>query len=246
MAVRGRRGQLCLQFRTRGGARRGAGRPPNGERAGVTHARRPHLARHHAAIVTMKVLTGLPSLRRTPLFLEIRKALAAGKDRFGFRLVHFSIQGDHVHLIAEAEDRHSLSRGMQGLSVRFARAVNRHLDRKGRVLRDRFHERVLKTPRAAQFALRYVLLNARKHNPAAIPCGFVDERSSAPWFAGFARPGSLAFGASAARQQWARTGVSPSPVVTARTWLLRVGYRRAGPFDIDESPSGRVTASLPL
>lgn len=191
----------------------------------------------------MKVQRGLPSLRRPPLFATIRRALDAGKERFGFRLIHFSVQSDHVHLIAEAEDRHSLSRGMQGLSVRFARAVNRQLERKGRLLRDRFHERVLKTPRAALLALRYVLLNARKHAPGALPCGFVDGRSSAPWFDGFARPNALAFGASAARQQWYRSvssasPVSPAPpVACARTWLLRVGYRRAGAFDIDEWPS---------
>lgn len=185
----------------------------------------------------MKVQPGLPSLRHTAVFAVVRRALAAGKERFGFRLIHFSVQRDHVHLIAEAEDRHSLSRGMQGLSVRFARAVNRQLERKGRVLRDRFHERVLRTPRAAQFALRYVLLNARKHEPGAVPCGFIDERSSAPWFDGFSRPDALAFGASAARQQWSRTGSPAPPVATAHTWLLRVGYQRAGAFDIDESLS---------
>jgi REP element-mobilizing transposase RayT len=48
-------------------------------------------------------------------------------------VVHFSVQRDHLHLIVEASDRRALSRGMQGLSIRVARAANGELGRKGRV-----------------------------------------------------------------------------------------------------------------
>ena len=36
----------------------------------------------------------------------------AGADRFGFRLVHVSVQSNHLHIVAEARDRRSLSRGL--------------------------------------------------------------------------------------------------------------------------------------
>ena len=149
-----RGGQLELGFRARGGARKGAGRRPKGNVAGVSHLRRPVLSPRHPLHVTLRVVAGLPSLRRWGLFTEVRSALARAQERFGFRLVHFSVQSNHLHLIAEAADRCALSRGLQGLTVRVARAVNRRLQRTGRLFADRYHARALKTPRAAHFALR--------------------------------------------------------------------------------------------
>lgn len=235
-----RAGQLSLEFTTWGGARAGAGRPPKGTSAGVSHLRRPQLSRHHPLHVTLRLVTGVPSLRTQALFVSVRGALAEGRERFGFRLVHFSVQSDHVHLIAEAADRRGLSRGVQGLSVRVARAVNGQLERKGRVFADRYHARALTTPRAVRYALRYMLLNARKHQqrPAggALPFGFIDSRSSAAWFQGFRRAGELVFGLTAARAEWREASELGAPVVMPKSWLLRVGYRRPGGFDVDEVP----------
>src|SRR6185436_15574554 len=236
--------QLGFAFRTWGGARKGAGRPPTGERAGVSHLRRPTQSRHHPLHVTLRVQRGVRSLRDQALFRTVRQALADGKSQFGFSLVQFSVQRDHIHLIAEANDERALSRGIQGLSIRIARAVNRQLDRKGRLFADRYHARALTTPRAVKFALRYVLLNARKHTPAprsagldGIAPGFVDSCSSAPWFHAFARPETLAFGAREARDDWQRAnGSAEPPVEPARTWLMRSCLQRHGPFDSDETP----------
>jgi REP element-mobilizing transposase RayT len=88
----------------------------------------------------------LPSLREESLFLAICRALSR-TVRSWFRVVQFSVQVDHVHLIVEADDRLSLSRGMTGLSVRVARAFNRVIGRRGFVWSERFHSRALKTPR---------------------------------------------------------------------------------------------------
>jgi REP element-mobilizing transposase RayT len=236
--------QLAFRFRTWGGARKGAGRPPKGGTPGVSHLRRPALSRHHPVHVTLRIVAGVPSLRGA-IFDKVRKALAEGQERFGFRLVHFSVQSNHLHLIAEAADRRALSRGMQGISIRVARAVNGALSRAGRVFADRYHARALSTPRAAYFALRYVLLNARKHQRSArarraateaeLPTGFVDSCSSAPWFDGFSRPAELAFGAASARRRWRACSEREAPVVPARTWLLRRGVRRYA-FDLDDTP----------
>lgn len=182
------------------------------------------------------------------LFPAVRQALAAAKHQFGFSLVHFSVQDDHLHLIAEARDRRALARGIQGLSIRVARAVNRRLERKGRLFADRYHARALKTPREVRFALRYVLLNVRKHAARApfgsalpataargaaagerVPKGFVDPRSSAAWFDGFGRPRGLAFGAQAVRSEWLRSsGATDPPVSEASGWLLRTGATTSG------------------
>src|SRR5207247_1292169 len=84
-------------------------------------------------------------------------------DEHGLRIVHFAIQSNHVHLLVEARDARSLSRGMQGLLVRIARNSNRAWKRKGSVFADRYHSRALRTPREVRNALVYVLQNSRKH-----------------------------------------------------------------------------------
>jgi REP element-mobilizing transposase RayT len=87
----------------------------------------------------------------------------AGGERFGFRLVHYAIMRDHIHLIVEAVDREALSKGMKGLGVRIARCVNRVMGRSGRVIGDRYHEHVLKTPAEVKRARTYLMTNAFKH-----------------------------------------------------------------------------------
>ena len=131
---------------------------------------------HHPVHVTLRIVAGVPSLRDWARFSELRAALARGQERFGFRLVHYSVQSDYVHLSAEARDRRALSRGMQGLSVRLARAVNRTLGRRGRVFADRYHARALKTPRATHFALR--------SSPA-------EQLEKGPGCAGWSKPPSI-------------------------------------------------------
>ena len=128
--------QLSL-FRQQGGARKGAGRPKAG--GGVLHRARPKLSRHHPAHVTLRVAQGLESLRNQGVCSPIRSALRAARERFGFRLVQFSVQSNHIHLLVEAEDRTALTRGMQGLAIRISLAVNGVLARRGRVFAERYH-----------------------------------------------------------------------------------------------------------
>lgn len=226
--------QLELAFRTHGGARPGAGRPPRGAEAGVSHLRRPSVSPRHPVHVTLRVRQGIESLRGFTMFRAIRGSLAGARERFGFRLVHFSVQSNHLHLLAEVQDRRALARGMQGLTIRVAKAVNWRLGRHGKIFGDRYHARALRTPREVRSGLRYVLCNARKHlkRGAGVPApGFVDSRSSGMWFDGWSRPGALVFVGDRAPPN------ESSPVVAARTWLLRTGWRRDGPLDVDDEPA---------
>jgi putative transposase len=146
-----------------GGRRKGAGRKPKGERAGVAHTARPLLARRFPVHVTLRVLPHVWNLRSRRVFRVLRRALAEGGERFGIRICEFSIQGNHVHLMAEAHDARSLSLGMQGLGVRMARGLNRIMNRRGKVLADRFHARILRSPTEVRRALLYVRDNRAVH-----------------------------------------------------------------------------------
>jgi putative transposase len=225
--------QLELRFRGRGwgGKRKGAGRKPkNGVAAGVKHEPRAPLAARYPAHVTMKLRAGLPKLRRKAEHAALRGAFAKGKDRFGFRLVHYVVLNDHMHFVVEAASRESLRRGAQGLAVRIARALNKLWARKGKVFADRYHDRVLKTPREVRNVLAYVMGNARKHAAEGRHVSAphpIDEYSSAVWFDGF-------------RERFTVRGldVTIRPIADARTWLLNVGWRRHGLlplFGIDDT-----------
>src|SRR6266850_2167910 len=53
--------------------------------------------------------------------------------------------------------------GMKGPGVRIARFMNRIMKRSGRVLVDRYHEHILKTPTEVRNARHYLLNNVEKH-----------------------------------------------------------------------------------
>jgi putative transposase len=170
--------------------------------------------------VTLRARREVPSLRADAVYDELERAVGRAHKTF-FRVLEFSVQADHVHLIVEANDELALTRGTQGLAIRCARAVNRAVHRCGRVWGHRYHAHDLRTPREVRAAFVYVLLNHRKHLGAGPG---IDPRSSGRWFRGWA----------------GRTPISdhPSPVAAPRTWLAIVGWRRAGGLiDWGESPA---------
>ena len=57
------------------------------------------------AHVTLRLRPGLTSLRTLGVVREIEHTFARGCERSTFRLVHYSLQGNHAHLIVEASDR---------------------------------------------------------------------------------------------------------------------------------------------
>lgn len=94
----------------------------------------------------------------------LERAFRAGKAMDGFRVIEFSVLGEHMHLIVEARDRVRLARGVQGLAIRIAKALNRFWRRRiGRVFAERYFARGLVKNMEIWRALRYVLRNARKH-----------------------------------------------------------------------------------
>jgi REP element-mobilizing transposase RayT len=152
--------QLEFPARGRGGRRRGAGRP-KGHR--VSHLTRVRFPERFPLHVTLKIRADVGSLRTDKRFRRIQRAFRYGCDRFGMRMVEFSVQGNHIHLIVEAEDQKALARGMQGLAIRLAKGINRLSNRKGQIFSDRYHARVLRTPTEVRNAVEYVRHNQKKH-----------------------------------------------------------------------------------
>ncbi len=228
--------QLDLHLPTWGGRRTGAGRKPTGTRPGISHAPRPRLAARYPVHVTLRVRPRVYQRRSRRCFRVLRAAFLAARERHGVRLCHYSVQGNHLHLVAEARDAASLGRAMKGLGVRIARGLNGLMGTRGPVLADRYHARILRTPREVRGVLAYVLGNHRHHasqwtpGPAdlAPPTrgrhrrgAALDPYSSARSFDGWRLPLS---GAPAE----GRAGPLQAPVARPHTWLLSIGWRRHG------------------
>ena len=183
-----------LSFPTRGGRRDGAGRP-RGNRA--SHASRPRFSRATPVHVTLRMRHHVWNLRSRRSFRRIRSCFEKARGRFGARLVEFSVQGNHLHLILEADDHQALSRALQGLCIRIARALNKMMGRAGKVFGDHYHARLLRSPAALAGAIAYVLGNAAHH-----------------------------FGVRGADPYASRAPDAQASLAAPRSWLLREGWRR--------------------
>jgi hypothetical protein len=227
--------QRSFRFRTWGGARAGAGRPPKGARAGVSHAKRPRLLREHPVHVTVRVVPAVGKLRRRIAYRCVNDALLRCAIRRDVRVVHVSIQNTHLHLLVEADDATALARGMQAFEISAARRLNRATGRRGKVFADRYHARAITTPRAARHALAYVLNNWRKHREDAGRGWKIDPFSSGVTFDGWRGLTHVA-GFRLPR------GYLALPVAFPTGWLLTRGWRRHGLVDVRERP-GPLAAS---
>jgi REP element-mobilizing transposase RayT len=208
--------------------RRGRGRPRG--RKTISHDTRPEFPSRYPQHVTWRLVDGVSSLRRGYLIETIREMIwRAQKD--SFRIVEFSIQGNHTHFVTEAANKRALARGLQGLARRLAPRLNAKLRRTGKLFATRYHSRILKNPREVKLALRYVLLNARRHaaeNGDKLDRCWVDPYSSGAWFTGWA--GKFYGEARALAQQ-------RKPTADAQTWLLAVGWKEHwGPIPVDDVP----------
>ena len=225
--------------RTHGGARPGAGRKP-GLRRPVPHRERPVHRTAHPLHITLRAREHVWNLRSKRGLRVLRQAFAGGSERFGFRLVHYSVQGNHLHLIAEASDRVALGRAMKGLGVRIARRLNRLMATRGAVFRERFHARALRSPLEVKRALLYVLSNFRKHQGQVrkrLPDDWLDPFSSARHFDGWRRTPDLRAVLAATRDPCADL---PPGVHAPHLSLLRKDWRRHGLLDPRAAPGPKL------
>jgi putative transposase len=219
-----------LKFANRwGGARKGAGRKPAKLRRDQ-HRPRLRFNRRTPMHVTLRLADAGRDLRIEPVHVAVRGVLHAMRGaRADFRVVQYSLQHNHVHLIAEADSAPAWKSGIRSLCIRLAKGINIALRRRGRVFSDRYHRRDLATPFEVRRAFAYVLLNRRRHldqwgrDPGP---DVIDYYSSGSTFAGWSGP---------VIEDPAEPVVAP-----AKTWLATKGWMRRGRIDPAEIPGSVV------
>jgi len=159
----------------------------------------------------------LPSLRNPATVAMLFNYLLRRCEREGFRIVEFSVQGNHIHMLCEADSKEALSRAMNGILCGMARQLNKHWGRRGKVFADRYHAEMVTTPTQCRRALIYVLANIFKHGGRA-EGSKIDTFSTAPWFP------------FDDQQHEHPLKKRRKPAAEPKTWLLRTGWRKAGPI----------------
>jgi REP element-mobilizing transposase RayT len=217
--------QLSFEDRrrlTRAGKEKKRPGPKAGSFPNVRHRARAVHKYWNPLHVTMRAVRGLPSFRAQTLFVAFERAVRL-TQRDDFRVVEFSVQDDHLHLIVEADDNDALARGMKSFSVRANRLFNAAVGRgRGRVWGDRYHRRDLKSARQVRNALVYCLSNYKKHQGVTSGAPRIDPCSSARWFEGW----------TAIRTH----DDGPRPTARARTVLLRTAWQKHGFIHPGERP----------
>ena len=170
----------------------------------------------------MRASHGLPSFRQQVIYHAFVVAFRTTR-RVDFRIVEFSVQTNHLHLVVEADNNEALARGMKSFAVRANRLFNTASGRRrGKVWADRYHRTVLSTPRQVRNALVYCLNNGRKHGVVSPSKLVIDACSSAAWFQGWKIPRTVREG--------------PRPTELPRTALLGWLWERHGRIDPGETP----------
>jgi REP element-mobilizing transposase RayT len=214
--------------------RKKRGRPRG--RKTVAHERRARFAARFPQHVTLRIREGVGRVRRGATLAVLKKAIRLGGRRPDLRIVHFNLLSNHLHLIVEAPSAEGLARGMRGFAVRLARGFNRVLGRKGKLFKERYHARSLRTPREVRHAMAYVLLNVRHHaaeSRVRLDAHWLDPYSSAAWFDGWRQP-------IRPDEPWLKELLAePPPTVEPSRWLLTTGWRRWGLLAFDEVPGRR-------
>ena len=264
--ARKRHVQQQLRFPDKNGQNRGRrkgekwkgrrpGRKPKGLRAGSPHTVRPTLKPRFPVHVVLRTHGDVGNLRKRHVYKALREATICVAKRElnykvdgAFRIVHVSIQSNHVHLLVEADHKMALSRGMQSFQISAAKHINREysvrarlaIRRRGSVFPDRFHQEIITTPTQARNSLSYVLNNWRKHGEDRTELARdwkVDPFSTGLLFMGWKeREDAMVL------WKW-RDTYDPLAVYLPKTWLLREGWMLRGGISYSEVPSTRPVAA---
>ena len=230
----------------RGGPRKGAGRPRKNpalelrpKREGyVLHTKRATVDPRHPQHVTLTVLEDISHLRSRDMYAAVKRALRVAGKHDDFRIVHFSVQGNHIHLLVEAENEEALAKGMQSFEISLAKRINAVMTwklrrkRKGQVFADRYHVNAITSVRGTRNALCYILNNWLHHPRSArgplLLDGKLDPYSSAIWFAGWKE--------KTVPEVHIPPDYEPPFVREPTTWFLKTGWKLAKPISCFEVP----------
>lgn len=137
------------------------GRPAIHDR-GIRHIERPRFNRPRSFHLTIKVKSNKADIQNKKILKALHHAIFRGRLK-GLKIVHYTLEFNHVHLLVEASCNRVMHSGMQALGISLAKAINRFKSLKGSVYKHRYHYRQISSPRDLKNVLHYIFHNGIKH-----------------------------------------------------------------------------------
>ncbi|MGZ3789032.1 MAG: transposase [Bacteriovorax sp.] len=143
---------------------KGAGRPAIHD-IGIRHSSRPFLKKPSSLHLTVKIKKNRADMKNKSVLGLLKRAIKNAR-RQGLKVIHYSLEYDHVHLLIEADNNYILGKGMQAFGVTLSKAINRMRKLKGGVYKHRYHFRHISSARELKNVMNYIFTNGLKHKTA--------------------------------------------------------------------------------
>lgn len=141
---------------------KGAGRPAIHDR-GVRHIARDKVTRNTSLHLTIKIERVKAGLKNKDVVKQLHESIKKAR-KMGLRVIHYTLEFDHLHLLVETDNNDQLSKGMQSFGISFSKGINKIKQEAGKVYKTRYHFRKLKTPKEIKNVIHYILGNSIKHS----------------------------------------------------------------------------------
>lgn len=140
---------------------KGAGRKPIHDK-GIRHIEREDLKKNTALHLTIKIVKEKAAIKNKSVLKALHHAIKKARHK-GLQVIHYTLEYDHIHLLVEASDKHTLGKGMQSLGISFSKGINKIKKSAGIVFKNRYHSRKLQSLQEIKNVLHYILGNGIKH-----------------------------------------------------------------------------------
>lgn len=133
---------------------------------GIRHTHRPVFKKPASLHLTIKIAKEKSNLKNKEVLSILKRAILNSR-KMGLRVIHFTLEYDHIHLLIEAENNHLLGKGMQSFGVTLSKAINKLKKTSGQVYRHRYHFRKITSARQLKNVMNYIFRNGLKHGTSA-------------------------------------------------------------------------------
>lgn len=131
---------------------------------GIRHTKRMEINRPSALHLTIKLKKADIKIQNKAILKILRYAILRARLQ-GLKIIHYSLEHDHVHLhlYVECDDNEILGRSMKAFGVTLVKKMNKYFHKKGSAYKHRYHLRILKSASEVKNVINYILKNGMKH-----------------------------------------------------------------------------------
>ena len=151
---------------------KGAGRPAKHDR-GIRHIARDEFNRLTVLHLTVKIDRAKAGLKNKQTLKLLWHAIKKARLK-GLKIIHYTLEFDHIHLLVEADNKAIVGTGMQSFGISLSKGINKIKGLSGQVFKTRYHFRKLKTPTEVKNVIHYILGNSIKHKSSS----FINQYNS--------------------------------------------------------------------